>query len=57
MPQLTLFDSRETLLTYDERGRIAYIARFVDAATAGAWFAELRSAVEWRGERRRAACS
>jgi alkylated DNA repair dioxygenase AlkB len=52
MPQLTLFDSRETLLTNDERGRIAYTARFVDATTAEAWFTELRSAVEWRGERR-----
>jgi hypothetical protein len=52
MSQLTLFDSTETLLTNDERGRIAYTARFVDAATAEAWFTELRSAVEWRGERR-----
>src|SRR5258708_424984 len=52
MPQLTLFDSRETLLTNEERGRIAYTERFVDAATAEAWFTTLRSAVEWRGERR-----
>src|SRR5260370_21863823 len=52
MPQLTLFDSRETVLTNDERGGIAYTMRFVDAATAEAWFTELRSAVEWRGERR-----
>ena len=52
MPQLTLFDSSETLLADDERGRIAYTPRFVDAATAEAWFAELRSGVKWRAERR-----
>jgi hypothetical protein len=34
MPQLTLFDSSETLLADDERGRIAYTPRFVGAATA-----------------------
>jgi alkylated DNA repair dioxygenase AlkB len=52
MPQLTLFDSSETLLADDERGRIAYTARFVDAATAEGWFAELRTGVNWRAERR-----
>jgi len=52
MPQLTLFDSSETLLADDERGRIAYTPRFVDAATAEAWFTELRSGVMWRSERR-----
>src|SRR5437762_8713132 len=52
MPQLTLFDERETVLTDDERGRIAYAPAFVDAATASDWFAELRSAVNWRAERR-----
>src|SRR5687767_6280353 len=52
MPQLTLFDSDEALLADDERGRIAYMPRFVDAATASAWFAELRTGVHWRGERR-----
>jgi alkylated DNA repair dioxygenase AlkB len=52
MPQLTLFDSSETLLADDERGRIAYTPRFVDAATASAWFTELRSAVQWRAQRR-----
>jgi alkylated DNA repair dioxygenase AlkB len=52
MPQLTLFDCTETLLADDERGRIAYTGCFVDAVTAGAWFMELRSAVEWRSERR-----
>jgi alkylated DNA repair dioxygenase AlkB len=52
MPQLTLFDSSETLLADDERGRIAYTPRFVDTATAEAWFAELRSGVKWRAERR-----
>ena len=52
MGQLTLFDSSDTLLADDERGRIAYTPRFVDATTAEAWFAELRSAVSWRSERR-----
>jgi alkylated DNA repair dioxygenase AlkB len=52
MPQLTLFDSSEAVLTDDERGRIAYTPRFVDAPTAEAWFAELRSGVKWRGQRR-----
>jgi alkylated DNA repair dioxygenase AlkB len=52
MPQPTLFDSSEMLLADDERGRIAYTPRFVDAAIAAAWFAELRSGVKWRAERR-----
>lgn len=52
MPQLTLFDSSEMLLADDERGRITYTSQFVDAATAEVWFAELRSQVEWRTERR-----
>jgi alkylated DNA repair dioxygenase AlkB len=52
MSQLTLFDSSETLLADDERGRIAYTPRFIDAATAAAWFAELRREVPWRAERR-----
>ena len=52
MPQLSLFDSTETLLADDERGRIAYTPGFVDTASAHAWFAELRSVVNWRAERR-----
>ena len=52
MPQLTLFDSSETRLADDERGRIAYTPRFVDAALAEAWFNELRSGVDWVAERR-----
>ena len=52
MSQPTLFDSNETVLTADERGRITYTPRFVDGATAEAWFAELRSGVEWQGQRR-----
>jgi alkylated DNA repair dioxygenase AlkB len=52
MAQPTLFDSDEALLVDGERGRVAYTPRFVDAATAQAWFAELRGAVAWRGERR-----
>jgi alkylated DNA repair dioxygenase AlkB len=52
MGQLTLFDSSDTVLADDERGRITYAPRFVDAGTAEAWFAELRGAVSWRSERR-----
>jgi alkylated DNA repair dioxygenase AlkB len=52
MPQLTLFEPSETLLVDDERGRVAYTPRFVEAAIADAWFAELRSGVTWRAERR-----
>jgi alkylated DNA repair dioxygenase AlkB len=50
--QLTLFESGETLLVDDERGRIAYTPRFITAATAEAWFAELRTGVTWRAEKR-----
>jgi alkylated DNA repair dioxygenase AlkB len=52
MAQLTLFESTDTVLTDDERGRVSYVARFVEAQTAREWFAELRSAVRWRSERR-----
>ena len=33
------------------RGRV-YTPRFVDAATAQGWFAELRRGLTWRSERR-----
>jgi alkylated DNA repair dioxygenase AlkB len=52
MPQLTLFESTETRLADDERGRIAYTPRFVDAATAEAWFNEIRKGVSWATGRR-----
>jgi alkylated DNA repair dioxygenase AlkB len=52
MAQLTLFDSGERVLTDDERGRVAYTPRFLDAETANAWFEELRRDVKWRAERR-----
>jgi len=52
VPQLTLFDPGERLLADDERGRITYVPEFIDAATAAAWFAELRDGVTWRSERR-----
>jgi alkylated DNA repair dioxygenase AlkB len=52
MGQLPLFDASETLLVDDERGRIAYAPAFIDADTAQAWFAEIRSGVRWRAERR-----
>jgi alkylated DNA repair dioxygenase AlkB len=50
--QLTLFESSERVLENDERGRIVYTPRFIDAATAAAWFAELRVSVNWREMRR-----
>jgi alkylated DNA repair dioxygenase AlkB len=50
--QLSLFASCERSLADDERGRITYTPGFVDAVTAQAWFAELRSRVQWRSERR-----
>jgi alkylated DNA repair dioxygenase AlkB len=52
MPQLALFDSSDTLLADDERGRIAYTPGFLDPATADAWFSELREGAPWRAERR-----
>jgi alkylated DNA repair dioxygenase AlkB len=52
MAQLTLFDSSEVILADDERGRISYTPRFVDAATADAWFNELRAGADWRSLRR-----
>jgi len=52
MPQPSLFDSDDRPLADDDRGRITYTPRFVDAAKADAWFAELRSGVDWRSETR-----
>ena len=52
MSQLTLFESNDVLLADDERGRLVYTPKFVDAATAAAWFGELRADVKWRAERR-----
>ena len=52
MSQIALFDSTETVLVDDERGRVTYRPHFVDAATAEAWFSELRNGIEWRSERR-----
>ena len=52
MAQLTLFDSSDRVLVDDERGRVAYTSGFVEPATAEAWFAELRTGVSWRSERR-----
>ena len=53
MPQLSLFEASETVVADDERGRIAYDARFVSPDLARKWFAELRQAVPWKAERRR----
>ena len=52
MAQLALFQPTDAVITDDERGRISYIARFVDTATAREWFDEVRRTVHWRSERR-----
>ena len=52
MPQLALFESSESVLTDDKRGRVTYTPRFIDPDTADAWFAELQTAVNWRSEHR-----
>jgi alkylated DNA repair dioxygenase AlkB len=52
MAQLTLFESTDTIVTDDKFGRVSYTARFVDVDMAAAWFAELRTSVNWRSERR-----
>jgi alkylated DNA repair dioxygenase AlkB len=52
MPQLSLFEASETVLTDDERGRVAYTPRFVARSLACRWFAELREGVAWKAERR-----
>lgn len=48
MSQLALFDSSEIVLADDRRGRIVYTPSLFDAATADAWFTELRRDVVWR---------
>ena len=50
--QLPLFERGDGVLTDDDRGRITYTPHVIDAATAAAWFAELRDAVDWRAMRR-----
>jgi alkylated DNA repair dioxygenase AlkB len=52
MSQLTLFESVETVLADDERGRIVYCPRVVNGEESDAWFRELRSGVAWRAQRR-----
>jgi alkylated DNA repair dioxygenase AlkB len=50
--QPSLFGSDERTLIDDASGRIAYTPGLVDAATAQAWFDELRDVVPWQSERR-----
>jgi len=52
LSQLTLFDSGYGTLADDERGRITYMPRFIDAETAQAWFTALHREVQWRSVRR-----
>jgi len=53
--QASLFEPTEGLLVLadDERGRIDYRPGFVAASVAEAWFAELRTTVNWNAQRRR----
>ena len=50
--QLPLFESSDTVLVDDERGRVSYTPGLVSQATAHQWFAQLRLEVQWRAERR-----
>jgi alkylated DNA repair dioxygenase AlkB len=52
MTQFSLFESTDRVLVDDERGRITYTPRFVDAKIAGDWFAELRNGIAWHSQRR-----
>jgi alkylated DNA repair dioxygenase AlkB len=52
MSQLPLFETGDLVLTDDGRGRMEYLPGLIDLVTAAAWFAELRSAIEWRTDRR-----
>ena len=52
MPLLPLFDTGETVLADDTRGRIVYTPEFVRADDARAWFAALREGVKWSAQRR-----
>jgi alkylated DNA repair dioxygenase AlkB len=52
MPLLPLFDTGETVLADDARGRIVYTPDFVAANDARAWFSELREGVKWNAQRR-----
>jgi alkylated DNA repair dioxygenase AlkB len=51
-PLLPLFDSGETVLADDARGRIVYTPDYVAAPVAQAWFTEVRDTVQWKAERR-----
>jgi alkylated DNA repair dioxygenase AlkB len=52
MSQLALFGESDTVLVDDDRGRITYTAAFIDSETAADWFAQFRSGVNWRSQRR-----
>ena len=53
MPQTSLFATEPQVLVDDARGRVAYEPGFVDAATARAWFDEMRERAPWAAQRRR----
>ena len=52
MAQFSLFEPASGVLLDGERGRVSYEPAFVDPATAGLWFDELRTTVDWRSLRR-----
>jgi alkylated DNA repair dioxygenase AlkB len=54
MSQMSLFAGpRDTVLVDDQRGRIVHTSHLVPADLARAWFAALRTSVEWKTQRRR----
>jgi len=52
LPQAALFADEPRLLVDDAEGGIRYQPDFIDRATADAWFATLRDAIDWQHERR-----
>jgi len=52
MSQGGLFAAEPRVLVEDPEGGIRYWPRFVEAATAQAWFEALRDTVDWQHERR-----
>jgi alkylated DNA repair dioxygenase AlkB len=53
MPQISLFDVRDTVLADGPLGRISYTPGFVAPQRAVAWFTELLETADWKAERRR----
>jgi alkylated DNA repair dioxygenase AlkB len=50
--QLSFLNGGRRVVLDDATGRIDYLPDFIDLDLARGWFEDLRSGVEWRGERR-----